>query len=221
MALLFAGLSLLGTAVAKSVSIVPLEGGCAALPGYDASRGIAGPWTIEVNGCVNSTASNEPCSIEGYGSSAVYRILAGDNGVHQGYITIAHRNDIAKNPLRCNDASNSIEAWVPYGVSGYDWRSVRVANIPYSAPLMYGLEDKYSNPVLAYRLTVDGKPQDGIFLGAHNVTEWGIKYEQAEVGSFGNPYWFFRLLGPNSQDPQTGKELEEGESRTFIKINGS
>ncbi|KAK2757115.1 hypothetical protein FQN54_005085 [Arachnomyces sp. PD_36] len=206
-----------------NVTPVLAEGGCSVYPGYDADTGIAGPWVVMVDQCVNSTTPGVPCTIEGFGSSAEPRILAGDTGIHEGYITIVHRNDLAKNPLRCNSAQpagSTLQANVPSGVSGYSWTPLQVADIPYSAPLMWGLEEEYSHAVEPYyHVDADGVRQEGLFLGAHNVTSWGIEYVSS--GFFGLPYWFIRLLGPDSEDPVTGEPLGDNESVTFIRVDGS
>lgn len=85
---------------------------------------------------------------------------------------------------------------------------------------MWGL-GQYSVPVQAYYHYVDGQKQDGIFLGAHNVTSWGIQLQEGDAGSGGRPWWMIRLLGPGSKDPQTGQALMDGEYKTFIRIDGS
>lgn len=130
------------------------------------------------------------------------------------------RIDRAKNPLRCNDATDSFEANVPSGVSGYEWKSVNISDYPYSAVLMWGLGE-YSLPIQTYHHYQDGVKQDGIFLGSHNVTTWGIQQQSGSAGSSGNPYWLLRLLGPNSENPSNGEPLSDGEYRTFIRIDRS
>ncbi|KAL1967824.1 hypothetical protein VTN77DRAFT_2513 [Rasamsonia byssochlamydoides] len=205
-----------------NVTAVLAQGGCSVYPDYDASTGIAGPWIIQVDQCTNMTTS-QPCSINGYGDSVEVRRLAGDTGIHEGYITIAYVNDEAKTAIRCNDATGSVlEALTPTGVSGYAWNQINITNIPYSAPLMWGLPPDASIPVEPYYHYIGGVKQPGLFLGSHNVTTWGIKYYEADAGSLdGEPYWFIRLLGPGSADPTTGQALEDGESVTFIRVNGS
>lgn len=135
-------------------------------------------------------------------------------------IAIVSENDLAKSPLRCNDATDSFESYVPSGVSGAEWKSVNITDMPYSAQLMWGL-GQYSLPIQAYHHYLDGVKQDGIFLGAHNVTSWAVQLQDGSAGSGGKPYWLVRLLGPGSADPVTGAELEDGEYKTFIRIDGS
>ena len=88
---------------------------------------------------------------------------------------------------------------------------------------MWGLPAEYSIPVEPYyHEDADGVRQDGIFLGSHGVTSWGVTYYEAGAGTIdGLPYWFIRLLGPDSEDPVTGEPLGEGEYETFIRVDGS
>ena len=242
MAFLLAGLSFLAAVQACTVTPVAVASGCTNLPSYDSSTGIAGPWIVEVNQCVNTTATDNACNMEGFGSEAVYFLQQGDTSVVRGYVRtiddqspslqkaapsnrklqigIVSRNDLAKSPLRCNDATDSFESYVPSGVSGAEWKAVNVTDIPYSAQLMWGL-GQYSLPIQAYYHYLDGVKQDGIFIGAHNVTSWAVQLQDGSAGSGGQPYWLIRLLGPDSEDPVTGAELEEGEYKTFIRIDGS
>ncbi|KAJ5591486.1 uncharacterized protein N7459_001855 [Penicillium hispanicum] len=219
MSFLLAGLSLLAAAQAASVSPVAVKGGCASLPQYNAQDGIAGPWVVTVDQCVNTTAADHACSMEGFGSTSVYLIQSGETSPHRGYIGIVSENDLAKSPIRCNDASKAFESYVQYE---YDvkWLGVNVTDMPYSAELMYGL-GQYSLPIQAYNHYKDGVKQDGLFLGAHNVTTWGIQPVEGDQASGGKPWWMIRLLGPNSAVPNTGKPLYDGEFRTFIRIDGS
>lgn len=88
---------------------------------------------------------------------------------------------------------------------------------------MWGLPEEYSDVAEPYyHVDTDGVRQEGIFIGARNVTSWGVKYYGPSVGTIdGLPYWSIRLLGPGSEDPQTGEPLLEGESETFIRVDGS
>lgn len=105
---------------------------------------------------------------------------------------------------------------------GYDtlWLPVNVTDMPYSAELMWGL-GQYSVPIQAYNHYVDGVKQDGLFLGAHNVTDWAIQSVPGDGSSGGKDWWMPRLLGPNSADPQSGKPMADDEYKTFIRIDGS
>lgn len=78
------------TAIAQAVpNVTPVvaEGGCSVYPGFDADTGIAGPWVITVDQCTNSTTPGEPCTNEGFGSGSQVRRLAGDTGIHEGYVS--------------------------------------------------------------------------------------------------------------------------------------
>lgn len=59
-----------------------------------------------------------------------------------------------------------------------------------------------------------------MYLGGYdNSTTWGLRYEErAEVD--GNPYFYARLLGPGSGDPETGERLFEGEFEAFVRVAG-
>lgn len=89
MAILSTLLSLSLVALARAVpAVTPVlaQGGCSVYPAYDASTGIAGPWTIQVDQCSNTTTS-QPCSMNGYGDNVQVRRLAGDTGIHEGYVS--------------------------------------------------------------------------------------------------------------------------------------
>ncbi|KAJ5108484.1 hypothetical protein N7456_005159 [Penicillium angulare] len=215
MALLLTGLSLLAATQAAKLTSVPVPNGCAGLPNWGATGRIAGPWIPVVDQCVNTTATDHACTMEGYGTQAVaFQQQQGNNVVEKGYIGIVEENTMAKSTFRCLDGTG-FQAVVPH--SGYT--SVAITDMPYSAQLMWNLGE-YSEPVYAYYHYLDGKKQDGVFLGSHNVTTWGISLQDGEIGSGDKPWWMIRLLGPNSQDPQTGHALEDGEYRTFIRIDG-
>ena len=119
--------------------------------------------------------------------------------------------------IQCN-VGGILEAWTPSGVSGYAWNQINITNIPYSAMLMWGLPESATIPIEPYYHYIDGVQQTGLFLGSHNVTAWGITYEEADSGSYGDPYWSIRLLGPGSEDPVTGQALGDGEYETFIRV---
>ncbi|OOF91581.1 hypothetical protein ASPCADRAFT_210941 [Aspergillus carbonarius ITEM 5010] len=211
------GLSMLGSAYAATVQPVVAEGGCTNIDSYSPETGSTSPFMLVASGCVNTTASDQACSIEGFGDTSVVFRTAGETGIHEGYIAIGSRNDEAKNPIVCDDDSPSIlNGLVETGVSGYSYQPLNITSIPYSAYLMWGLPEEATIPVEFYHHYVDGVQQDGLFIGANNVTTWAIK-EWSDSGSK-LPYWLFRLLGPNSADPVTGAALEDGEFTTFIKV---
>ena len=132
-------------------------------------------------------------------------------------------NQLAKTQIRCNDniagIGSGLEAYVPSGVSGFAWHQINITSIPYSAELMWGLPGAATIPIEPYYHSIDGVQQPGLFLGSHGVTAWGIKYYEADSGSYGDPYWLIRLLGPDSQNPVTGQPLDDGEYETFIQVN--
>ncbi|KAJ5723517.1 hypothetical protein N7488_001552 [Penicillium malachiteum] len=223
MALLIAGFSLLAAAQAAKLTSVVVPGGCYNLPDYESAgpvnAGFAGPWVVYVDQCVNTTTPDNACSTEGFGSQAVaWEQEEGNTILERGYIGIVRENDMAKSPLRCMDGIG-FQAFVPVGDSA-EYRAVNITDMPYSAELMWNL-GSYSEPIQAYHHYLDGVKQDGIFLGSHNVTTWGISLQEAMAGSGGEPWWMIRLLGPESADPLTGNALEDGEYRTFIRIDGS
>lgn len=86
MSFLLAGLSLLAAAQAASVTPVAVKGGCSSLPQYDSAKGIAGPWVVTANQCVNTTAADHACSMEGFGSMSAYLIQSGETSPHHGYV---------------------------------------------------------------------------------------------------------------------------------------
>lgn len=103
------------------------------------------------------------------------------------------------------------------GVQAYDsemitYNEVDVADTPESANLMWGLPKDKSIPIEPYHHIVDGEEQDGLFLGAQNVTTWAIKEHQHGTGAGSYPYWLFRLLGPENGG------LKDGEYKTFLKV---
>lgn len=86
MSLLAVGFSLLAAVQAAAVVPIQTTGGCSNLPLYDSKTGIAGPWTITVDQCQNTTATDNACSMEGFGNRAVYFLQQGDTGIEKGYV---------------------------------------------------------------------------------------------------------------------------------------
>lgn len=84
---LISAFSLLAAVQAASVRPVEVSGGCTKLPDYDSSTEMAGPWVVIVDQCVNTTAPDNACSMEGFGSEAVYFIQQGDTSVQRGYVS--------------------------------------------------------------------------------------------------------------------------------------
>ncbi|PYH69143.1 uncharacterized protein BO88DRAFT_404854 [Aspergillus vadensis CBS 113365] len=212
------GVSMLaGSAYASAVQPVRATGGCTNIDSYSPETGTTGYFMLAASDCKNVTAPDQACPIEGFGDTSVVFRTAGETGIHMGYIAIGSENDEAKNPIICDDSSPSIlNGLVETGVSGYSFQPLNISSIPYTALLMWGLDEQASVPVDFYHHYVNGTQQDGLFIGANNVTTWAIK-EYSDSGSK-LPYWLFRLLGPDSEDPITGAALEEGELVTYIKI---
>jgi len=206
--------SLLTLALAvPNVTVVPATGGCSVYPSYDASTGIAGPWTIILND------SDNP-DIEDFGDNCQLFRTAGETGIHEGRISIAYVNDEAKIAIRCNDNTGSIlEALTPTGVSGYAWNQVNITEYPYDAEIMWGL-GQYSTPLEPYYHFVNGTQMTGLYLGQNNVTTWGVKLYPVDGDNTldNEPYWQLRLLGPDSALPWNGSALYPDEYQTFLRI---
>ncbi|KAJ5151261.1 uncharacterized protein N7482_010513 [Penicillium canariense] len=138
---------------------------------------MAGPWIVEVNQCLNTTTPHNHFTIKGLSSEAVYFLQR----------VIPQRGLLKRPgqlPLRCNDVTSSFESNVPSGVSGYEWKSISITEYPYSGQLVWCL-GQYSLPIQAYKHYVDGAKQDGLFLGAHNVSTWGLKLQYGSASSGG------------------------------------
>ena len=86
MSMLLAGLSLLAVAHATYVTPVAVPNGCSNLPGYSSASGMAGPWVVTADQCVNTTTPNQACSMEGFGSVPVYFLQEGDTQVKKGFV---------------------------------------------------------------------------------------------------------------------------------------
>ncbi|QKX63247.1 uncharacterized protein TRUGW13939_10416 [Talaromyces rugulosus] len=222
MAFLLAGLSLLATVQAANVKPVLVPNGCASLPNLQQTgpaSGFAGPWNIVVDQCVNTTAIDNACTIEGFGDMAVPITLDDQPDVKSGFVSIVSQKLGAKSYLICTSGIG-FEAMVFYDNQN-DYLPINITSNPASAQLKWGQAEDESEPVDAYYHYIDGKKQDGIFLGANNVTSWGIQLQENVPGTGGIPMWQLRLLGPGSEDQKTGKALKEGEYKTFIRIDGS
>ncbi|KAF2262130.1 hypothetical protein CC78DRAFT_535020 [Lojkania enalia] len=207
-------------ALPNDVVVKSLPDGCASYPLYDANTGVAGPWTLK-------TWRNEDPNIRGFGNTHVYSVKFDPRvdrkpTIRWGYITIPTRNDIAKTPLRC--FNNALEARVATDLTeageptNFQWTPLSISSLPWDAPLLY----KYTGglPVKVFEHYIDGVKQDGVFLGGYdNTTLWGFKYSAEQQGSYGMPYYYMRLLGPDSADPTTGAALKANETRGFIMID--
>ncbi|KAJ6027781.1 hypothetical protein N7499_001239 [Penicillium canescens] len=242
MAFLFAGLSLLATAHAAEVTPVPVPYGCASLPNVQQTgpnSGFAGPWNIIVDQCVNTTAADSACTIEGFRNVARTITVDGQPEAKRGFVglpmtqykpmelqkmlikgfqvsIVNHQYD-AMSYIICN-IEIGFEAMVFYD-NANEYLPINITSNPADALLQWGLAEDESEVIDAYYHYIDGTKQDGIFLGAHNVTSWGVQQQEHIPGTSGGPMWQLRLLGPNSVDQETGEVLKEGEYKTFIRID--
>ncbi|KAI1342772.1 hypothetical protein F5Y15DRAFT_268660 [Xylariaceae sp. FL0016] len=190
---------------------------CSSYPGYDAASNTAGPWLIQL-------VDSENAAIEGFSDVSDYSISynpATDTKptIRWGSISFPTNNQIAKTPLQCE--AGVLQARVPMDLTAagaptsYAWTPLVLSPYPYDAALMWMIEGDAPQIFAHY---VDGVKQDGVFLGGYdNSTAWGLRYEDADQGSSG-PYYYARLLGPDSADPTTGEALYTNETRAFIKI---
>ncbi|KAI9731788.1 MAG: hypothetical protein M1834_004577 [Cirrosporium novae-zelandiae] len=212
--LLLLSATILPAAVAvPNVTVVPATGGCSAYPDWDASTQIAGPWILRVSQSDNNT-------IEGFGDTSQYIRKSGDTGIHMGRMTIVNMNQYAKNAIRCNGATSTLEAYTASGVSGYAWNALSLSPYPYDAELLWGLTGGLT--VQAYHHYVAGVLQPGLFIGSGNVTTWGYLYQTSEGSTDGLPYYQMRLLGEGSEVPgENGTALYPGEFRGFLMVDGS
>lgn len=90
MALLLTGFSLLAAAQAAKLSSVAVPNGCAGLPNWQSTAGFAGPWIPVVDQCVNTTAPDNACSMEGFGAEAIaFQQREGNAIVEKGYVSFS------------------------------------------------------------------------------------------------------------------------------------
>lgn len=122
--------------------------------------------------------------------------------------------------MRCRD-DTGLEGLVQVDDSTFDYRQVNISTTPWNAQLMWGLPEEHSQPITVYRHFINGEQQEGLFLGAHNVTRWGVQRQPGTAGSGHQPWWMIRLLGPNSEDQETGQPLMDGEYRTYLRVAGT
>jgi hypothetical protein len=191
-----------------NVTVVPVKLGCAAFPNWDPLTDTTEPFVLQASSTDNTT-------IEGWGADSDYS--RGPNQIRWGAMTIVDRNDRAKTAVRCSNGN--LQGYVPTGVGDVTWENLTISNYPYNAELMYLI--KNGLPVETYAHYQGTKRLPGLFLGNGGVTTWGFKYERADVGCCGTPFFLPRLLGPNSQDPTTGAPLLDGEFKGFFKVSGT
>ena len=91
MALLFVSLSLLAIAHAAEVTPVPVPYGCTSLPNVQQTgpnSGFAGPWNVVVDQCVNTTAADNACTIEGFRNVARSITVDGQPEAKRGFVRL-------------------------------------------------------------------------------------------------------------------------------------
>ncbi|KAI0179434.1 hypothetical protein GGR52DRAFT_306621 [Hypoxylon sp. FL1284] len=191
---------------------------CSSYPGYDAASNTAGPWTIQL-------VDSDNAAIEGFSDTSTYSISFDPStdtkpSLRWGRITFPTRNDIAKNPLKCD--AGVLKGYMPTDLTAagaptsYEWVPMVLSPYPYDAALMWKID---GDAPQIYEHYVGDDKQDGVFLGgADSATSWGLKYYGADSGSSGQDYYYARLLGANSADPSTGAPLGANETTAFIKI---
>ncbi|KAJ5536331.1 hypothetical protein N7513_009517 [Penicillium frequentans] len=178
MSFLLAGLSLLAAAHAATVEPVALSN-CYNLPMWEAtgpSTGFSGPWALIVDQCVNTTDPNGACTMEGFRSQS----SSIDQQVDKGYIGIVGQQYNAYTPLRCVDGTGFVINVVT-GPSSAEFVTVNITNVASDADLGYGLGTD-TEAIQAYTHYIDGVKQDGIFIGAHNVTTWDMQLQGGAGG---------------------------------------
>ncbi|KAI1394463.1 uncharacterized protein F4822DRAFT_48345 [Hypoxylon trugodes] len=191
---------------------------CSSYPGYDAASNTAGPWTVQL-------VDSDNAAIEGFSDTSAYSVSFNPStdrkpSLRWGSITFPTRNDIAKNPLKCEEGI--LKGYLPTDLTdagaptSYQWVPLVLSPYPYDAALMWKIDGEAPQIFEHY---IDGEKQDGVFLGSYNgTTSWGLKYNSANVGST-RDYFYARLLGPNSADPVTKQPLAANETTAFIKIS--
>lgn len=121
-------------------------------------------------------------------------------------------------PFQC--ANDTLQAYLDMGFAGSVWQDLIAAGTPAESVFGFRLPD-LPDPnyhLETYSHLIDGEVQLGVYLGSVNVTTWGFNYQNfTETGE----YYFARLLGPNSNNPATGKQLNSGEFAGYIKITAA
>lgn len=208
---------------------------CSELPDYNPKTKIAGPWTINVDGCYNGTSSHS-CSIEGFSTSADTTRQFGDEGYLNGLVrsiipscqpttttaseltatqvTITSQKENIKTKLRCNgnEETTLIEAHIPYGSGDLAWQPVGINHHPATGRLVWGRDFE---PVQVYRHSMQGAPLKGLFLGSNGQTQWVVHSSGRDVSIVDfKPYWIPRLVIPEMV-------MNAEEYMTFMRIDGS
>ncbi|KAI0884581.1 uncharacterized protein GGS22DRAFT_200343 [Annulohypoxylon maeteangense] len=208
-------LSALVSAV-SNVTVVPLTSGCSSYPNYDNTTGIAGPLRL--------VADSTGTDVDGFKFKPLFAIAVG--GGSWGFMVLPTiENKTAEEiPFQCSN--DTLQAHLNMGFAGTVWQDLIAAGTPGESVFGFRLPDL---PDPNYHLEtcalitmnlhlVDGVEQPGVYLGSVNVTNWGFNYQNfTETGE----YYYARLLGPNSNNPATGKQLNSGEFAGYIKITAA
>ncbi|KAI0182088.1 hypothetical protein GGR52DRAFT_527384 [Hypoxylon sp. FL1284] len=197
---------------APNVTVLPLGSSCVSYPGYDAATDIAGPLRV----AVNSTGRE----FDGFQLHPQFSTAVG--GGAWGFMVIRPIENGTADPepeetqMRC--ANDTLQAYLDTGIGGARWQNLIAAGTPAESVLGFGLPD-LPDPnyhLETYRHVIDGEMQPGTYLGAVNVTNWGLNYQNfTETGE----YYYLRLLGPNSNNLATGEPLNLGEFTGYITIS--
>lgn len=112
-------------------------------------------------------------------------------------------------PVMCSDASPSvIDTCAANGDRGCEYKNTMISSK--TGLFGWGVPSNESIAVDFYHHVVDGEQQDGLWVGAKNVTSWAIKHYGPDSHNTA-PYWLVRWLG-------AGEKLQEGEFKTFLKV---
>ncbi|RYP80657.1 hypothetical protein DL769_002339 [Monosporascus sp. CRB-8-3] len=190
----------------SNMTVQPLDHSCASYPNYDESTGQAGPWS--------AVADSTDTDVDGFGFVPVYASPIGD-GARWGFLTIPTTPPAKEVSMRC--ANGAPQAELDMRSLGMKWLDLVAAGTSNEAAFGFGFPDlpdpnHHLGPYA--HVDVHGVRQPGVFLGSENVTTWGFNYQNNKEGE----YYFLRLLTPGSENPATGRPLNDGEFTGFIKI---
>ena len=90
-------------------------------------------------------------------------------------VSIVNQQYGAMSYLICTEGIG-FEAMAFYDDANY-YLPINITSNPANAQLQWGLAEDESEVIGAYYHYIDGTKQDGIFLGAHNVTSWGVQQQ--------------------------------------------
>ncbi|CEJ57872.1 hypothetical protein PMG11_06550 [Penicillium brasilianum] len=196
----------------RSVTNTPVDG-CWALPRWNNETKIAGPWSFQLWGCRNGTASNGACGIEGYGATCDAKRAEDGRGFDHGIITISDNAQNAKTIFRCNGALHTFEAYVPSGAGALDWHAIGIRRDPRTDEMEWGLRSKESESIEVYQQYSLGEPVDGFLLGSQGQTDWVVRYSGSDVSNLEHrSFWSLRLVGSKTK-------RRAGEYETKLRID--